>query len=72
MRKRKTSRSRSHSVGSNLHLTLICMLGALGFAGVFALLALKSVLPESVFTPAFYGAAAALGVSLLLAATFRR
>lgn len=70
--RRKTSRERSHSVGSNLHLMLICVMGALGFAGIFALLALKNTLAAAVFTPVLYAVAAALGVSLLLMATFRR
>lgn len=72
MRRRRTSRAKSHSPLSNARLTAIALLGAAGFAGVFAALALRETLPVAAFAPALTACAVALLTSLMLFAAFRR
>ena len=69
--RRRTTREESHSAESNTRLTLIALLGAIGFAGVFAALALKETLGGA-FAPAQSACALALLASLTLFAGFRR
>ena len=66
-----TTREQSHSAESNTRLTLIALLGAIGFAGVFAALALKETLGGA-FVPVQSACALALLASLTLFAGFRR
>lgn len=67
-----TTRERSHSAESNTRLTLIALLGALGFAGVFAALALRGSISTAAFVPMLTASAVAVFASLLLFAGFRR
>ncbi|MBR5768514.1 MAG: hypothetical protein IKZ81_06085 [Clostridia bacterium] len=67
-----TTREQSHSAESNTRLTLIALLGALGFAGVFAALALRESVSSAAFVPLLTGSIIALAASLLLFAGFRR
>lgn len=69
--RRRTTREESHSAASNTKLTLIALLGALGFAGVFAALALKETLGGA-FVPAQSVCALMLLASLSLFSAFRR
>lgn len=65
----RTSLEKSHSALSNTKLTLICLLASVAFAGFFATLGLKSVLPGTVFTIALV---ASVGLSVLTAWLIRR
>lgn len=69
--RRRTTREESHSAASNTKLTLIALLGAFGFAGVFAALALKETLGGA-FIPAQSVCALMLLGSLSLFSAFRR
>ena len=71
LQRRRTTREESHSAESNTRLTLIALLGALGFSGVFAALALQDRLGGA-FAPALAACAAALLASLALFSSFRR
>lgn len=69
--RRRTTREESHSAESNTRLTLIALLGAIGFAGVFAALALQEKLGGA-FVPVQSACALALLASLALFSSFRR
>ena len=69
--RRRTTREESHAAESNTRLTLIALLGAIGFAGVFAALALREKLGGA-FVPVQSACALALPASLALFSSFRR
>ncbi|MBQ9557941.1 MAG: hypothetical protein IJU94_04975 [Clostridia bacterium] len=71
LQRRRTTREESHSAESNTRLTLIALLGAIGFAGVFAALALREKLGGA-FVPVQSACALALLASLALFSSFRR
>lgn len=66
------AREQSHSAESNTRLTVIALLGAVGFAGVFAALALRESVSTAAFVPMLTASAVALFASLMLFAGFRR
>lgn len=70
--KRHTSRAASHSESSNAFLSAACISGAFGFAGIFAFLALKGLLPDSAFALGAVVSGAVCAVSAAILMFFRR
>lgn len=70
--KRGTSLAASHSESSNAFLSVTCICGAIGFAGIFAFLALKGIVPESVFALGAVVSGAVCAVSAAILMFFRR
>lgn len=70
--KRGTSLAASHSESSNAFLSAVCVLGAFGFAGIFAFLALKGIVPDNVFALGAIVSGAVCAVSAAILMFFRR
>ena len=68
----KTSLARSHSASSNFLLTLICLLAALAFAGLFLTLGFYSSFAAPLFWVLLLGSGGLLVLSLFLLFAFKR
>lgn len=68
----KTAIEKSHSKSSNAALTLVCLLTAIGFAGLFAFLGLKEQLTQTLFLIGLIGSGVILGLGVVLLFLFRR
>ena len=69
---KKTSLSASHSSRSNGVLTFVCMVGALGFAGVFAFLGAYDKLPRTAFIAGTAASGIMTAVSAISLLLFKR
>ena len=72
MKRKRTSRAKSHSASSNARLTCVALLGAVGFAGIFASFALREAIGFAAFAVMLTACAVALCASIMLFAGFRR
>ena len=70
--KKQTSRAASHSKGSNRSLTVVCLLGAVGFACLAAFLGLSGSISKASFIIGALISGSALVISMLLLTLFKR
>lgn len=68
----KTSLKKSHSKVSNFKLTLECLLGLIGFSGVWASIILKSKIDDKYFYMGLIIASILLLLSILMLRRFKR